>query len=443
MIFDRICAVASPIGVSAIGMIRCSGEGVHSVVMPFLKGIRGIESRLAKRAEFVCGNRTIDEVVAVFFSKPSSYTGEDMVEITFHGSPLILQNALQCLMSKGMRLALPGEFTKRAVLNGKMDLIKAESINAMISAPTSRALEAAMSAFKGGLSVGIEKLRRKLIGVLAEIEVELNYPEEHLSDRKSLRKELASISFQLSDMVSRGQNGIVLTQGIKTVIVGRPNVGKSTLLNTLLRKDRAIVTDIPGTTRDTIEEALNVGGTYFRIIDTAGIRMDADGIEYLGVKRSLNVIGEADLCLFVIDLSDPEEDLHLLEQLSESMKRYIVVGNKKDLEKDESQFSGCDVKISARSGNGLEELEKTMKEKTWEITELGNDEVIVSERQKSLLVECIDILNDAVVSLDRNEGIDIASSLLSQSLLSLDELTGRRATEDLLDSIFSNFCVGK
>ncbi len=443
MIFDRICAIATPPGVSALGMIRCSGNGTHDAVRPSLQGIAAIRPRTAHTARFVSDRGAIDEVVAVFYSSPASYTGEDMVEITFHGSPLILRTALQCLLKNGFRQAFPGEFTKRAVLNNKMDLIKAESINALVTAPTSRSLEAAVSAYKGGLSRAVEGLRGEIISVLAEIEVELNYPEDHVSDRQLLNSNLGLLLSRISELISKGENGIVLTHGVKTVIVGRPNVGKSTLLNALLKKDRAIVTDTPGTTRDTIEEALSIQGVYFRIVDTAGIRKDAGGIEYLGVRRSYEAIERADLCLFIVDLSDYEEDLHLLQETAKTMRRHLVVGNKKDIQKDITACEECDVKISARSSEGLEDLEEAMIERTSEITDLHDGEVIVSERQKHLLHKCKDLLSVAISSLEQGESIDISSSLLNQSVSALDDLTGRRVTEDLLDKMFSDFCVGK
>jgi len=276
---DIICALSTPRGVSATSVVRCSGPRVQERIRYLISGPRSLQPRRAYVAEFVEGDRFIDEVVVVFFEGPASYTGEDMLEISFHGNPIIVENALEALFRAGSRMALPGEFTKRAVLNGKFDLIKAEAINALITSKTERALEAAVKSFTGGLSEEVVSFREKMIRLLAAVEVELNYPDEVETDYSSLRGELLDLRNEIAHFVNSSENGIILSRGIKTAIVGETNVGKSTLLNALLKRDRAIVSDLPGTTRDTIEEDLNIEGVLFNVVDTAGIREATDAVK--------------------------------------------------------------------------------------------------------------------------------------------------------------------
>ena len=436
---DIICALSTPRGVSATSVVRCSGPRVLERIRYLISGPRSLKPRRAYVAEFVEGDRFIDEVVVVFFEGPASYTGEDMLEISFHGNPIIVENALEALFRAGSRMALPGEFTKRAVLNGKFDLIKAEAINALITSKTERALEAAVKSFTGGLSEEVISFREKMIRLLAAVEVELNYPDEVETDYSSLRGELLDLRNEIAHFVNSSENGIILSRGIKTAIVGETNVGKSTLLNALLKRDRAIVSDLPGTTRDTIEEDLNIEGVLFNVVDTAGIREATDAVEELGIRRSLKAIEEADL---VILLRDPhnQENRDLEEDLRNGRKRLIVAANKSDIRKIES--GSYDVIISARTGEGIRDLEKLMLKKTDDITSI-EDSVIISARQKQKLSDSVDCIDKSIEAIDSLITVDVVSTMIEQAARSLDELLGTNVTEDLLNRIFGDFCVGK
>lgn len=439
MFNDPVCALSTPRGLSATAVIRCSGKGIVSRISHLLPDLKTLKPRHAHLTSFMEGDRYIDEVVVVFFQGPASYTGEDLVELSFHGNPLIIENALESLFRVGFRMALPGEFTKRAVLNGKFDLVKAEAINALIASKTEKSLEAAIKSFRGSLSEEVASFREKMVRLLASVEVELNYPDEIETDYSSLYDELVSLKKEMCEFIEKSRNGVVISQGIKTAIVGETNVGKSTLLNALLKRDRAIVSEIPGTTRDTIEEDLNIGGVLFRVIDTAGIRQAENEIEVLGIERSLKAIEEAELVILLRDPHNPESK-DLEEGLRNKGKRLIVAANKSDIRKVEQHH--FDVVISARTGEGLKDLEKLMLKRTEEITSIG-DEVIISARQKQKLLDAVDYIARSIEAIEGNITVDVLSTMIEQAARSLDELLGTHITEDVLERIFSDFCVGK
>ncbi|ACR80833.1 tRNA uridine-5-carboxymethylaminomethyl(34) synthesis GTPase MnmE [Kosmotoga olearia] len=440
MIHDPICAIATSPGISALGIIRCSGEGSWEKLLPFVNVTDPKPWRLYL-TPFTINGEMIDEVMIAFYKSPKSYTGEDMVELISHGSPLILRIILQELIKVGFRQALPGEFTKRAVLNGKMDLIKAESIETLVSAHSKKALKAALSNYSGRLSQTINRIRETLLELLAKVEVELNYPDEIEGSDDEIIRELEKTLSRVKKLIRHGENGIVAVNGVKTVIAGRTNVGKSTLLNALLRRDRAIVTDIPGTTRDTIEEDISINGIYFRLVDTAGIRESSDKVERIGIERSLKQIKEADLVLFMVDLIEPENDLELYEKLRKEFRHSILIGNKLDMV--EKCPDGFDVCISAKTGRGIDKLENLMVERTQDITELYPDEVFVTERQLALVQRSVEMIEEILEALKSGITPDVVGSYLQQIIFIYDELTGRYSAEDLLDKIFGNFCVGK
>lgn len=434
---DPICALATARGVSAIATVRCSGERILERLLPLLERPDKPKPRRIYLTSFKAKGEFLDEILFVYFQAPASYTGEEMVELSFHGNPIIIDRAMEALLEAGFRQALPGEFTRRAVLNGKIDLPKAEAINAMITSRSETALDVARRSYVEGISKEISIFREEIIRLLATIEVELNYPDEVETDYKDLGEKLNDLSESISAFIESASKGLRIAQGIKTVIVGETNVGKSTLLNALLRRDRAIVSDIPGTTRDTIEEDLSINGVLFRVIDTAGIRASNDAIEEMGIQRSLKAIEDADLLIL---LSDPAGDPGYLQKIDLEGKRMIRAANKSDIRQIDG--AGYDVVISARTGQGLASLEKLMVEKTVDLTSIG-EQIIVSARQRVCLQECLRYLHQSLEAIEERVTIDIVSTLVESAAKSLDELLGRNLTEDLLDRIFSDFCVGK
>lgn len=322
-------------------------------------------------------------------------------------------------------------------MNGKIDLPKAEAINAMITSRSETALDVARRSYLEGISTEISTFREEIVRLLATIEVELNYPDEVETDYTDLGEKLDGLSESISAFIESASKGLRIAQGIKTVIVGETNVGKSTLLNALLRRDRAIVSDIPGTTRDTIEEDLNIKGVLFRVVDTAGIRASHDAIEEMGIQRSLKAIEEADLLIL---LSDPAGDPGYLQKIDLEGRRVIRAANKSDIRQIDG--AGYDVVISARTGRGLTSLEELMVERTLDLTSIG-EQIIVSARQRVCLQECLRYLLQSIEAIEERVTVDIVSTLVERAAKSLDELLGRNLTEDLLDRIFSDFCVGK
>jgi tRNA modification GTPase len=449
---DTIVAVATPPGKGAIAILRLSGPDSWKIVQKHLRTRSEIVPRKAIHGWIHENGEDVDEVVVIFYKSPKSYTGEDMVEVMCHGGPLVVKKMLDLFLRSGTRMAEPGEFTKRAFLNGKMDLTSAEAVRDLIEAKSETSLKLSLRNLKGGLKDFVESLRRELIEVLAEIRVELDYPDEIETNTGEVVTRLERIKEKLTEELKKADAGILLNRGFRMVIVGKPNVGKSTLLNRLLNEDRAIVTDIPGTTRDVISEEIVIKGILFRIVDTAGVRSETnDLVERLGIERTLQEVEKADIVLFVLDASSPldEEDRKILERIKN--KRYLVVINKVDVvekinEEEIKNKLGTDrhmVKISALKGEGLEKLEEAIYRETQEIFERGSDSLITNLRQKQLLENVKAHLEDAIRSLKEGMPVDMASIDLERALNLLDEVTGRSFREDLLDTIFSNFCVGK
>lgn len=449
---DTIVAVASPPGKGAISIIRMSGMGCWEIVLRHFKTRGKIEPRKALHGWIYDGDELVDEVVVIFYKAPKSYTGEDMVEVMCHGGPFVVKKLIDLFLREGARLAEPGEFTKRAFLNGKMDLTSAEAVRDIIEAKSELSLKASLRNLRGELRTFVEKLREDLIRVLAELRVELDYPGEVEADVDRIREELEKLIKKLSEELSKAEYGLMVNQGLRMVIVGKPNVGKSTLLNRLLKEDRAIVTDIPGTTRDVISEEITIGGLLFKVVDTAGIRDETrDIIERMGIERTLREIERADLILFVLDASDllDEEDEKVLEKIKD--KRYLVVINKMDVVErlDEELLKtklGTEkhiVKISALKGEGLEKLEEAILKESVDVLEKGSSSLITNVRQKEILESVNRHLAEALEALNKGVPTDLVSIDLEAALKLLDEVTGRSFREDLLDTIFSTFCVGK
>ncbi len=438
---DTIAAIATPPGVGAISIVRISGPDSGKIAEE-LTGISNPKPRVVMRAELKDENGPIDDSLVVFYRAPRSYTGEDMVEIFCHGGPVVTRMALNAVLEKGARMAEPGEFTKRAFLNGKMDLTEAEAVRDLIEARSEEVVRVVVGNISGGLRELVESIRSEIIEILAAIEVEIDYPDEEDLEVADLPSRIESVIEKLGELIERSERVVEMIRGIRVVIVGKPNVGKSTLLNRLLKEDRAIVTPIPGTTRDTVEGELNIRGRHFRVVDTAGLRETGDPVEKIGVERTEREVERSDLILFLVDDSFNDEDLKIYEVVKS--KRHVVVVNKIDMgfDIDTSWAMGRVVRISALEGVGIGDLEDAMIDLTEDFHVAGGS-VLTSIRQIDLAKSALNSLKSALTGSIDGYPNDVISLDLQRALSFLDEITGRNFREDLLDTIFSTFCVGK
>ena len=446
---EPIVAVATPYGESAIGIVRLSGKGVLDIIKPYFKSKGCVKPRFAHFGRLVDKkNETLDECVLLYFKAPRSYTGEDMVELYLHGNPLILRQTLELLFSLGCRLAEPGEFTKRAFLNGKLDLTQAEAVAELISSKSELARRAAIRQLRGELSDKVKRIRDTLLNLCAYVEADIEFSEE---DIPTLSKEqvielLNEAIDSINSLLETAKTGRFLREGIRLAIVGKPNVGKSSLFNALLKRDRAIVTGVAGTTRDFLEEPISLGGIPVVLVDTAGIRETSDPVERIGVERSRKKIEEADLVLFVIDSSSPlnEEDLEIYEYIRD--REHLVVANKVDLgyKVDVEIFKGNSIiKVSALTKSGIKELEAEI------LSRVGislNEDVgtYISLRHEVNLRKSKEVLEGFLERyLSEEISPEIAMLDIREAISYLEEIIGVVTTEDILGNIFSKFCIGK
>lgn len=449
MIYDTIAAIATPFGTSGLSIIRISGDEAIEKAAAIFKGKNLIK---AKSHTVTYGHiidhhkKVIDEVLVTVFKAPKTFTKEDVVEISCHGGILVTQKVLERILEQGIRLAEPGEFTKRAFINGRIDLAQSEAIMDLIHAKNVNAMKLAVSGLKGDLSKLINELREELLFLIAQIEVNIDYPEYDDATQMSvelIKPHVLNLIKKLNTLLDDANKGKLIRDGVKTAIVGKPNVGKSSLLNALLNEERAIVTDIEGTTRDTIEAQINIGGITLILMDTAGIRETKDIVEQIGVKRSKKAIDEAELIILVLDQSRQlsKEDLELLEQTKN--KRRIVVGNKNDLTKaidlDIHMLS-----LSALNRQGLRDLEQEITT-TLGITDLEEKDFnyLSNVRHINKIKEAISSMNEVVNAIDLGLPIDMAEIDLKKAWQYLGEITGDYHPEDLLNELFSKFCLGK
>jgi len=456
---DTIAAIATPPGEGGIGIVRISGEKSEEIIRNIFVGKNRKKIKEFKDRYFYYGNildrnqQVIDEVLVVLMKKPRSYTMEDVAEIHCHGGMIPLRNILKRVIEEGARLAEPGEFTKRAFLNGRIDLAQAEAIMDLICTKSEKAAQISIRQLEGGLSKQIKEIRAKLLDIMAHIEVTIDYPEEDIEDVVGKRVEsvIEVVLQDIKKLLNTAESGKLIRQGIKTVIIGKPNVGKSSLLNALVRENRAIVTDIPGTTRDVIEEYINIKGVNIKIVDTAGIRETLDEIERIGVERSKENIKDADLIIMVIDISRPmeEEDELLLEWLNG--RKAIIVVNKVDkpalLDIDLLRKKVNGVKIVETSlikGKGVDKLEDLIYNMFFEgEISISDDVMITNIRHQEALTNAKAYLLDALQGLRNGTPLDLVSIDLRGALEALGTITGETVTEDLIDKIFSDFCLGK
>ena len=463
---DTIIAIASPQGVGAIALIRLSGTDAISKVSDNFK-MKGKKTLLAQKSHtvhlgnLIDGERILDQVLVTLFKAPNSYTGEDVVEISCHGSPYIQQQILQLFLKKGVSIAEPGEFTMRAFLNGKMDLSQAEAVADLIASENDASHKVAMQQMRGGFSNDIKRLRDELLHFASLIELELDFAEEDVefADRKKLEGLLTKISSLLKQLIDSYALGNVLKNGIPTAIVGEPNVGKSTLLNALLKEDRAIVSEIAGTTRDSIEDEMIIGGVSFRFIDTAGIRQTEDEIESIGIKRTYEKISNAQLVILLVEATDylyKDAEVHKrYEELSKDYpeKSLMLVLNKSD-ELDEYQFHNIDtalskekgvnsVVISAKTGEGIDTLQHKLLEFIDHGVLKNGQTVVTNSRHYEALLKSLRDIEQVSQGLQNGLSGDLLAIDIRQALHHLGEITGEITTDDLLGNIFANFCIGK
>lgn len=450
---DTIAALATPHGVGAIGVIRISGAKAIEIVDRLFtaKQLSGQPSHTLHVGYLRHNGKILDEVVVALYKAPRSYTGEDVVEISCHGSPFILEQVLNALIACGARLARPGEFTQRAFLKGKLDLTQAEAVADLIASNTEASRNTALHSMRGGFSKVLQQLREQLIQFSALIELELDFSQEDVefADRTRLYALVQEAQATVNALLQSFQLGNVIKNGVSVAIIGKPNAGKSTLLNTLLNENRAIVSDIAGTTRDTIEEVLNINGILFRLIDTAGIRDSADVIETIGVEKSIEKMKAADLVLYLFDVAaESREQLEAaLLQVSEYNKNYLAVGNKCDLLPEETlaeKFAGDDVLfISAKNGQHIQLLRQRLADKVLQGHIQAESTIVTNTRHYEALQQVAAALQDIRAGLDQQIPGDLLALDIRRCLHYLGEITGEITNEDRLDYIFSKFCIGK
>lgn len=452
---DTICAIASAMTNAGIGIIRVSGSDAIEKVDRIYKGkqkLTVVESHTVQYGHIVYDDKVIDEVMVLVLKAPRTYTTEDTVEIDCHGGTLVMQEILKAVIAQGVRPAEPGEFTKRAFLNGRIDLSQAESVMDVISSNSNLALHNSINQLQGIFSDQIKDMRSKIIYEIAYIESALDDPE-HIDITgygEELLPKIQEIIDQISHLLATADNGSMLKEGIKTTIIGKPNAGKSSLLNLLARKDRAIVTDIAGTTRDTLEEQISLNGISLRIIDTAGIRHTEDVVEKIGVKKAYDTMENADLILYVVDASRPldENDIAIMEKIKDL--KVIVLLNKTDLDPvvdvDEiHKYLSQDIlPFSAKNGQGLDYLEKMITDMFFTGQIMDSNEVFLTNaRHIAALSDANESLKHVVESISMDMPEDFLSIDLMDAYESLGIIIGESVEEDLVNEIFAKFCTGK
>ncbi len=448
---NTIIALATPPGISALAVIRLSGKNAIEITQRVFKGKNLLQQpthtvHLGGLGE---KGRTIDEVMVAIFKEPHSFTKENSVEISCHGSPVIVKEIIKLLMAHGARLAKPGEFTQRAFFNGRFDLAQAEAVADLIHAENDNARQAALNQMRGGFSKEIQHLREELIHFASLIELELDFGEEDVefAKREDLKKLIQQIQVYLQSLIQSFDQGNVIKNGVPTVIAGKPNAGKSTLLNALLNEEKAIVSDIPGTTRDVIEDEVVIGGVNFRFMDTAGLRETADVVESIGVERTRERMKNASLILYLFDLAQTSiEEIHGQEKELQSLGiPYLKIGNKIDQAKKEviEQLPNDFILISASAKTNLPQLKEKIVS-FFQIKEIKQGDVVVTNmRHYQNLIQTNDALDRVLHGMDHGITGDFLAMDIRQALHYLGEITGQITSDDLLANIFSKFCIGK
>ena len=447
---DTIAAISTSMGVSGIAIIRVSGIDSIKIVNKIFKGknLNEVDSHTINYGHIVEKNNIIDEVLVSVMKAPKTFTREDIVEINTHGGIAITNKVLELLLMNGCRLAEPGEFTKRAFLNGRIDLIEAEGVMDLINSRTEKSRKLAINQVIGEVSNLIKRLRQKIIELLANIEVNIDYPEyediEEMTNKK-ISKNINIIENEIKNILTKSKDSKIIKDGIKTIIIGSPNVGKSSILNRLLNEEKAIVTDIAGTTRDIVEGTIQIDGIVLNIIDTAGIRQTNDVVESIGVKKSLDLIDEADLILYVLNNNEKllDEEENIIEKIQD--KNSIIIVNKIDLENklDLNKLPNY-IKMSIKEDRGIEELRNRIK-KLFNLEKLEQNDFtyLSSARSISLLKKSLESLEDVKKGIESNMPIDMIEIDLKQTWQTLGEIIGETYSDELIDQLFSQFCLGK
>lgn len=451
---DTIAAIATAMTNSGIGIVRISGTEAFDIIKKIYKGKKLSEkdSHTIHYGYIVDGDETIDEVLIMIMKGPKSFTGEDTVEIDCHGGVYVVKRILETVIKYGARPAEPGEFTKRAFLNGRIDLSQAEAVIDVINSKNEYALKSSVSQLKGSVQKKIKEIREEIIYHTAFIETALDDPEHISVDGygEKLKIVVDNLLKKLEELLSSSDNGRIIKEGIKTVIVGKPNAGKSSLLNVLVGEDRAIVTDIAGTTRDVLEESIQLNGISLNIMDTAGIRETNDIVEKIGVDKAKTYANEADLIIYVVDASCDldENDFDIIRMIQD--KKALILLNKSDLDmivtedKIKSYLEKPVLSISAKEESGIKELEETLKEMFFHGEISFNDEIYITNvRHKTALKDAYESLKKVNVSIENNMPEDFYSIDLLDAYESLGSITGETIGEDLVNEIFSKFCMGK
>lgn len=445
-------------GIGGIGIVRMSGDKCFDVLNKIFKpkseeNIENIKGYTIKYGFIVENDKIVDEVLVSYFKAPKSYTTENMCEINTHGGNIVIRKILELCLKNGANLAEPGEFTKRAFLNGRIDLLQAESVIDVINAKSERELNTGIKQLEGVLSKKIKEIKQEILDVMVNVNVTIDYPEYDVEDvtNKQIADMLDSVQIKLENLEKSFDNGKLIKEGIKTAIIGKPNAGKSSLLNAILKEDRAIVTEYEGTTRDTIEEFVNIEGIPLKLIDTAGIREAKDEVEKIGIAKSKEIAKEADLVIAIFDGSKElsEEDMKILDIIKD--KKSIILLNKADLNsvlnENDARFKNITdnvLKISALNGNGLERLYSVIT-KMFSLDEINidNDVIITNLRHKNLISKAIENVKKARDTVNENMPIDIIAIFIKDILEDLGNITGEFVTDDIINEIFSKFCLGK
>lgn len=452
--YETIAAIATAVGESGVSIIKVSGDRSKEIVSKIFRTKNQSDFMEASPWTISYGyivspsGEPIDEVLVSFFQGPKSFTAEDVVEINCHGGRIATESVLNEVFKAGARPAEPGEFTKRAFLNGRIDLSQAEAVIDIIQAKTDLSMKAALEQSGGKLSAEIKEIRDRILNLLAFIEVTVDFPEEDLefTTGQEVSEKLSVLLQKVRHLISTSEEGKIIRDGLSIAIIGKPNVGKSSLMNALLKENRAIVTDIPGTTRDIIEEYLNIEGIPIKITDTAGIRETEDIVEKIGVDKSKSKIDEADLIVFVLDSSRPldQEDKDIIRYIKD--RKIITLVNKVDLDEKlnlEGYELGETVQVSALNGYGINDLKNRIKDLFFHGQVETKDYMVTNRRHKEALMRASEKMNAAKNAIDQGISLDLAAIDLNAAWNYFGEITGDTLAEDLVDKIFSDFCIGK